>query len=721
MKIKLLNSLSPTRNNSSKNFLTPKNSHILSSPNSLLSFRTNNKNKKNIKLKEEEGNIFSFDEEYVSKLNYYSPELNVKGNKKETLYNINVSSHLPSLFKKYHFVDIKSIDEKKRLISKINIKKQIFEKNIYDNMEHTRYVGRLENMYKESTLEKRRHELEIKISKIKSLMNPLSKELSDTLNQIESLKIDLDIFKNYKTYTMLEHNLKKKNLNRESKTNLNIFNSFISSEDSFLKKGKDVESRLKIEKILKKKKTIIEDYKLNTLEKLSFLYNKKSNILVKLDACERDLKDFKEKHNLIRNELLVHYHKLLLEGKDTRKDGLSWIIQAIWNLKSNIIMSFMPKFLDRESISFLFIYSDKLVEISKIQKKIEKINNEIKSKEKKTRNLAKLSKKILNYSNDESNLGYMNIYYKNRKSSQNRNNEEDNKNNEININEKNTINNKSDNNKSNSNNNISINNKDENNKEENKVGENKLKLKINNLIIGKYHHPTVKNPKQNNIKRIFSQADIFSTKHILDINDNNIEEENQKTINSNFNLNFEETFKTSLYNSNSSIKDGFKSSRIIENKNNHNKNNNNIKINKNFKHFLFNQEYFEQLNSNMSPQKKIKVKDYENFKNFKIEDSLDTDLLQLFKSHKEIQKQLQKMKNEAEKLVRDELDRIGKCFYLEDYAGKYNTTLKIVIGALIGEDNVRNELLRQEKEQKDYFKTIKSIRNFNGICAVKYT
>jgi hypothetical protein len=85
-----------------------------------------------------------------------------------------------------------------------------------------------------------------------------------------------------------------------------------------------------------------------------------------------------------------------------------------------------------------------------------------------------------------------------------------------------------------------------------------------------------------------------------------------------------------------------------------------------------------------------------------------------------MQKLLQKMKNEADKLVRDELDRIGKSFYLEDYAGKYNTNLKTVIGALIGEDNIRNELLRQEKEQKEYFKTIKSIRNFNGICDQKY-
>ncbi len=52
---------------------------------------------------------------------------------------------------------------------------------------------------------------------------------------------------------------------------------------------------------------------------------------------------------------------------------------------------------------------------------------------------------------------------------------------------------------------------------------------------------------------------------------------------------------------------------------------------------------------------------------------------------------------------------------MEDYEAKYSTNIKTVIGALIGEDNIRSELSRQEKEKKDYFKTIKSIRNFNGF------
>lgn len=417
MKIKLFHSLSPSRNKIIKTINSPKTDLMTSKHNSInINILSSQKKQKNRKLNIKEiSNNFSYDEEYVSKLKYFSPELNLKGNKKETLYNINISTFLPTIFKKFPvpLSDMNNFDMKKKFISQINFKNLIFEKNTNEEIEHFRYVGRLENMYKESTLEKKRHEIETKIEKIKSLIEPLSKELSDILNQIESSKIDLEIFKNYKNYSLLNNVYhKKKYFRKDSKSNYSFLSNFQnskSSDDSFVRKGKDSE-KMKSDKFIRKKKFIIENYKLNTMEKLAMLNNKKNNILVKLDACERDLKEFKEKHNLVKNELLVHYHKLLLEGKDTRKDGLSWIIQAIWNLKSNIIMSFMPKFLDEDSISFLFLYSDKLVEISKIQKEIETINGKIKHREKKTRNLAKLSKRIFNYTNEEKQIESINIY-----------------------------------------------------------------------------------------------------------------------------------------------------------------------------------------------------------------------------------------------------------------------------------------------------------------------
>ena len=57
-----------------------------------------------------------------------------------------------------------------------------------------------------------------------------------------------------------------------------------------------------------------KEYKL----KLKYLIERKNVILKKIEACECDLKEFKEEKNAIIDELLVHYHKLLMEGKETR-------------------------------------------------------------------------------------------------------------------------------------------------------------------------------------------------------------------------------------------------------------------------------------------------------------------------------------------------------------------------------------------------------------------
>ena len=58
--------------------------------------------------------------------------------------------------------------------------------------------------------------------------------------------------------------------------------------------------------------------------------------------------------NKFTNKLIYHYHTILSQGKDTRKEGLVWIIKAIWNLGTDVILSFMPTFLDEKCIKFIF-------------------------------------------------------------------------------------------------------------------------------------------------------------------------------------------------------------------------------------------------------------------------------------------------------------------------------------------------------------------------------
>ena len=69
------------------------------------------------------------------------------------------------------------------------------------------------------------------------------------------------------------------------------------------------------------------------------------------------------------------------------------------------------------------------------------------------------------------------------------------------------------------------------------------------------------------------------------------------------------------------------------------------------------------------------------------------------------------LKEKADSLMKKELDKVSKSFYLYDYGGKYNIDQKTVISALVGEDSVRSELIKQKKQEKEYFKTLRELRN----------
>jgi len=89
----------------------------------------------------------------------------------------------------------------------------------------------------------------------------------------------------------------------------------------------------------------------NEIEKKSKLKEERRNILEKNTKKLNDV--IKEEKEII-NKLLIHYHKILFEGSDTRAEGLSWVIKAIWSLGCEVILSYLPNFLDEKAIKYLF-------------------------------------------------------------------------------------------------------------------------------------------------------------------------------------------------------------------------------------------------------------------------------------------------------------------------------------------------------------------------------
>jgi hypothetical protein len=114
---------------------------------------------------------------------------------------------------------------------------------------------------------------------------------------------------------------------------------------------------------------------------------KKKDLYQKYKTTVENIKNIIKKENIeldeIKNILLVHYHKLLAEGRDTRKEGLCWLIKAIWNLGSKVIASYLPSFLDEKSISFIYNYTTKDIEYAKLKKKLDEIHLKMRIKREK--------------------------------------------------------------------------------------------------------------------------------------------------------------------------------------------------------------------------------------------------------------------------------------------------------------------------------------------------
>ena len=594
--------------------------------------------RKNLEIK----SLSNFDEEYIQRFKYQLSEMNLKKNNKNKLFHQElINSKFPSISKN-STMDFSKKGRRKSILLIRNLKEE--------KTGTSKYEKKLENIYKENILEKKREELEIKINKIKSLMKPLSIELAKTIKKIDNYKLELDIINNF---NFSENNLRKIYLSKVKSNNINLKSNDQSNQGSSLNSSTDKNKSKEFDLFIKTEKMKLHNKKLIVNDKLSNFKTKKENILLKYNTCEGELNDLKKELNKIKDKLIIHYHKLLFEAKDTRSEGLSWIIRAIWKLKQNVLMSYMPKFLDEKSIVFLFKYSDKLVEIEQIQKNIQEKKNYLKNVGKK---IEKLSERLLKNEDMKEKK-----YYENEK-----------------------------NNKSNKDDDSII-------KTPHKRKRIKTLRKPSTLVLRNMRRKSLiltESPIKA-IKKLISE----SPKKFNGKKNNKIMEE--KTL-SEFS---EETFKTSLYQTKTSFKD-------ISTKLNNMKQKHNI-IFQNLEMMLENPNYLDKLTSHLSPTNNIRIIDYENMKNVKIEDIYDSSLVKIFNEHKNLLLKLKEKKAQTEIFVKNELDRIGKCFCIEDYSGKYNTDLKTVVGALIGVDNSKLEVFRLQKEQKEYFRTIKNLRTFN--------
>ncbi len=105
----------------------------------------------------------------------------------------------------------------------------------------------------------------------------------------------------------------------------------------------------------------------------------------KIEILRSEIEKYTLELKMMKSKLLDHYHALLKEGRDSRGEGLIWILKEIIFLGSNIKLSCMPNFLDEASIVYLFKYTKIDLELRKIIEDKTKLKMRLKKKKEETK------------------------------------------------------------------------------------------------------------------------------------------------------------------------------------------------------------------------------------------------------------------------------------------------------------------------------------------------
>ena len=225
---------------------------------------------------------------------------------------------------------------------------------------------------KEKYIEKEfRDELE-DFAKLKKESILINENINKIRDKIDDYQLELNVLNKYgdeldkKYATEMKEREKSKVLdsvihNQSPKKNEN-------NEEGLKKHNNDVLKYLTSMALIKKKR----DTKINNLQKNK---EKAEEELCELEKKYNELlEQCQQKKNLVyksRSQLLNIYHLELYEGLNFRTDGLASLIRSIWNIGVNVDISYMPSYLDKSSMDFLFDKAKRLIKISEMRQIIE--------------------------------------------------------------------------------------------------------------------------------------------------------------------------------------------------------------------------------------------------------------------------------------------------------------------------------------------------------------
>ena len=261
--------------------------------------------------------------------------------------------------------------EKIEIFQKIKkIEKELNEIDLENYFSKEKYLKQIDDIVKKNKEEKKEEVIKNKIqTKLESKKKKFIKSgnfmeifnQKNTNNFNTPSKSTATNVKNEAELVTNNNNLINNNTNTNSSTNSK------NQKKSQNKKSFDV---FKMNILQTQRKKEFEIFKHAQKEKISKLKCDLKNLENELNNIDKFLEDGNREEKDIVSKLMLFYKELLFKGKSVKKDGLVWVIKAIWYLGENVPMSFMPQFLDFESIDYLFQLAHKQLEIEYFSKKI---------------------------------------------------------------------------------------------------------------------------------------------------------------------------------------------------------------------------------------------------------------------------------------------------------------------------------------------------------------
>ena len=225
--------------------------------------------------------------------------------------------------------------------------------------------------------------LDLKILELRHTDNFLSKIFESKTKELENQRIQREKLENESKFNQkvintlsekipnlvegLDMEKIKEKMNINNNNNNETINSKNDSISNSLNKNKFEEKMIKIKSLYLAKREE-DEIKFEKIRKIKKYKEDLSELDSQINLLNKELNELREKDNIIVQKLMKHFQALLLKGRDTRNEGLIWIIKAIWNLGKNVPMQFIPTFLDFKSIEFLFKLANKSIELESKKK-----------------------------------------------------------------------------------------------------------------------------------------------------------------------------------------------------------------------------------------------------------------------------------------------------------------------------------------------------------------